>query len=38
MPTSFITAAAIVTAIGFAVVWLLIHKVGPSVGKDFKPL
>jgi uncharacterized membrane protein len=38
MPTSFITAAAIVTAIGFAVAWLFIHKVGPSVGKDFKPL
>ena len=38
MPTSFLTAAAIVTVIGFAVAWLFIHKVGPAVGKDFKPV
>jgi len=29
----FLPAAGIVTVIGFAVAWLFIHKVGPSVGK-----
>jgi uncharacterized membrane protein len=35
--TGFLVNAAVVSVIGFAVAWLFIHKVGPSVGKDFKP-
>jgi len=38
LPTNFWVAAAIVTVIGFVVAWLFIHKVGPTVGKDFKPV
>ena len=36
--TGFLVNAAAVTAVGFAVAWLFIHKVGPAVGKDFKPV
>lgn len=38
MPTSFLTAAAIVTVVGMAVAWFFIHVLGPRVGKDFKPV
>ncbi|MCB9898798.1 MAG: urate hydroxylase PuuD [Planctomycetes bacterium] len=33
---SFWVNAVVITLIGFAVAWLFIHKVGPSVGKNFK--
>lgn len=35
MPTNFLLPAAIVTVVGFAIAWLFIHKVGPTVGKNF---
>jgi len=36
--SGFLTNAAIITAVGFAIAWLFIHKVGPAVGKNFKPV
>jgi len=33
LSTNFMASAGIITAIGFAVAWLCIHKLGPSVGK-----
>ena len=33
MSTNFLLSAGIITAIGFVVAWLCIHKLGPSVGK-----
>lgn len=33
----FLVNAAVVTVLGMFVAWVFIHKIGPSVGKDWKP-